>query len=134
VRGPSVKPVTVEPLRTVKIDFPLVKTGHIRGRVYIDKNNNGTYDKFEDEPIPNARVYLSPEVKDTLTFSDGTYSFDYIYPGDYNVCVDLRGPVVNYRLISPEKIPVKLKEEEKLTDLDFKFASKPIQMDYFGSE
>ncbi len=134
VRGPSVKTVTVEPLGTAAVDFPMVKTGSIRGRVYIDKNKNGKYDKFIDEPMPNVRVYLSPELKDTLTFSDGSYAFDYTYPGTYDVCMDMQSAPSIYRLSSREKIPVSLREQDKATDIDFIFSPRQIEMGYFGGE
>ncbi|MBI5144384.1 MAG: hypothetical protein HZA30_04890 [Candidatus Omnitrophica bacterium] len=135
VRGaPPVQAVTVAPLRTSSVEFPIVSTGKIRGRVYIDMNKDAKFDKLEDEPLPNVRVYLMPSGKDTLTFSDGSYRIDYIYPGEHEVAVDLATVSSDYKLSSPEKIKVSLKEADTLTDLDFLFSSRPIIIEHFDKE
>lgn len=135
VRGaPPVQAVTVEPLRTSSVEFPIVATGKLKGRVYIDMNKDGKYDKREDDPLPNARVYLIPSGKETLTFSDGTYYFDYVYPGKHEAAIDTETVSADYRLSSPQKIKVSLKEEAVLTDLDFIFSPKPIVVEHFDKE
>lgn len=131
VRGPSIKPVTILPLQTVKVEFPVVRTGRLKGRVYIDRNNDGKFDRAVDEPVPNVRVYISPEGKDTLTFSDGTYIFDYWYPGEYQVCADPETIPAGYKMSSPAKLPITVKEDQEIKDLDFRLQSRPIEMQVF---
>lgn len=132
VRGaPPVQAVTVEPLKKSYVEFPIVATGKIRGRVYVDVNKNGMYDKREDDVLANVRIYLIPSGKDTLTFSDGSYYFDYVYPGEHEVAVDLTTVSPDYKLSSPEKIKVRLKESETLTDIGFLFSPRPIIIEYF---
>lgn len=133
-RGLSVKPIVLKSLKTEYVDFPIVKTGTIKGRVYVDKNRNGVYDKLIDEGLPNIRVYLDPEGKDTLTLSDGSYYFDYTYPGDYNVCIDPQSISSGLTLKSPAKIPVSLHENEKIEDNDFNLAAREIEIQYVGGE
>lgn len=133
VRGPtSLQSVIVKPLKKSSVEFPIVVTGKIKGRLYIDINKDGVYDKSVDEPLQNVRVYLTPIDKDTLTFSDGSYYFDYIYPGELEVAVDLTTVSTDYKLISREKVKVSLREGETQDNTDFLFSSKPIDIEYFG--
>ena len=87
-----------------------------------------------DEPLANVRIYITPDLRDTLTFSDGTYAFDYAYPGDYDVCIDMRSIPRDSKLASPDKLPINLKEDGKLAGINFFISSKPIEMEYFRGE
>ena len=56
------------------------------GRVYVDTNNNGTFDKG-DEPVPGARVFLS-NGQAAVTDSEGLFSLPTIPQGSVVVSVD----------------------------------------------
>jgi len=131
VRGQAVQPITVAEFKTVKVEYPIVKTGTIKGRVFLDKDGNGKYNKLIDEALPNIRVFITPESRDTLTFSDGTYLFDYAYPGDYQVCVDLRNVPSGYNISSPEKVQVSLHEGDVIDTIDFVFNPRPVKIEVF---
>ncbi len=126
--------VAIEPLRSVAVEFPIVSTGKLKGRFYVDIDKNGVYDKKVDEVLQNVRVYIIPAGKDTLTFSDGSYYFDYVYPGEHEIAVDLATVSPDYKLSSPDKIKVSLKEGETLTDLNFLFSPKPIVIEQFDKK
>jgi len=129
-----VRAVTVEPLATADVDFPIVATGKIKGMVYLDVNKNGVYDKKIDEGLQNVRIYLTPGGKETLTFSDGSYYFEYVYPGVYEVNIDMETTPSDYKLSSPEKTKVSLQESETLNDTNFSFTSKPIEIQSFDGQ
>jgi hypothetical protein len=135
VRGDTpVKSITVKSFKTATAEFPIVKTGKIRGRAYADLDKNGEYDKTVDEPMQNVLVYLLPSKKETLTFSDGSYYFDYVYPGDHEVVIDATMAPAGYRLTSSEKITVTLKGGETITGLDFLFSPRPITIEEIETE
>jgi hypothetical protein len=131
IRGVTVKEVKVEPRRTVTVEFGLVKTGVIKGVVYADLNDNDAYDFVEDRGLPNIRVYLMPGEKDTLTLTNGVFYMDSVYPGEYDVCVDLETVPREYTLSTPDKVHVKVEELKKLEGLSFGFKPKAIDIDYF---
>jgi len=132
VRGaPPVQTLTVFPLKKARVEFPIVATSRIKGVVYIDVNKNGKYDYLEDEGLPNVRVYLIPSGKETLTFSDGSYYMDYVYPGEHEIAVDLITVPRAYKISSPEKLRVSLKESETIIDMDFSFLPRPIKVESF---
>lgn len=135
VRGDApVQAVIVKSLKTSTVEFPMVTTGKIKGMLYVDVDKNGVYDKKIDEVLQNVRVYLVPTGKDTLTFSDGSYYFDYVYPGEHEVAVDLETVAPDYKLTSSERIKAPLQGGQALTDLDFLFSPKPIMIEHFGNE
>ncbi|MDP2912806.1 MAG: hypothetical protein Q8N91_02230 [Candidatus Omnitrophota bacterium] len=135
VRGDvPVKSVTAPSLGTAYVEFPIVSTGKIKGIVYIDVNGNGIYDKDIDEPIANARIYLTPSGKETAVYSDGTYTVDYIYPGEHVVAIDLETVSRDYKISSPEKAAVSLHEKEIIDDTNFVFAPRVIEIQSFDKE
>lgn len=129
-RGESVKDVTIEPLKVVKLEFPVVQAGSITGRVYIDNNDNGMHDKGIDEAVPNARIFLAPGELDTLTLSDGSYYFDYVYPGDYDICLDTETIPAGATAKISDKIAITLKEEEALEKMDFVLLPRKVEIQY----
>ncbi|MEM3396471.1 MAG: carboxypeptidase regulatory-like domain-containing protein [Thermoplasmata archaeon] len=61
----------------------------IKGTVYWDNDNSGSYSSTSDTVIPNAKVYfVRNETNDTYTVTtdaSGTYIINNITPGSYNV-------------------------------------------------
>jgi len=130
----SVKSVSVRSLHSTSVEFPIVSTGKIKGRVYIDMNKNGVYDKLEDEGIANVRIYLAPDGKETLTYSDGTYNVDYVFPGAQEVNVDIGSVAEDYKISSPAKVKLDVKGKETYSDIDFAFSPAPIEVERFDKE
>lgn len=68
------------------IDFRLVRTGRITGRVWFDANENGRFDEGE-APLADVRVVTSSG-RDTLTDSDGNFTLSDLAPGEHVVLLD----------------------------------------------
>ncbi len=61
---------------------------YISGRIYQDNNGNTQYDT-SDTPLSNQSVGLSGSFTDTVsTLSDGTFIFDNLFNGTFNVSYD----------------------------------------------
>ena len=131
IKGDSTKGVAVNPLKTSEITFIIVTTGEIRGRVYVDKDGNGKFDKDIDLPLPNIRLFLTPDFMDTLSFSDGSYMFEYVYPGIHQVNMDTKNVPLEYKLISPESINIEVESKKTKEDVDFTFEGRQIKVKYF---
>lgn len=131
VRGAPVQMITVESLKTTKLAFGAVKTGTVKGRVYIDMDGDGVFTLRKDKGVPNIRIYLEPGKKDTLTFSDGTYLFNYLYPEEYQACVDGVNVPSEFSLKTDEKIDVHVVGGDSHEGIDFAYKPRPIKVDVF---
>ncbi|NQS99918.1 MAG: hypothetical protein HQ595_02445, partial [Candidatus Omnitrophica bacterium] len=121
IKGEVTQQVMVEPLRTAELTFVVVTAGKIEGRIFADMDKNGIFQKDIDIPIPNARIYLLPQELDTLSFSDGSYRFESVYPGQYTVNIDLEWVGEEYKLISSEAKEAGIEPKQKVEGLDFIF-------------
>jgi hypothetical protein len=72
--------------RTSGLDFRLVRTGRVAGRVFFDQNGNGTFDDGES-PLADIRV-VTAGGRDTLTDADGYYVIADLPPGEHVVFID----------------------------------------------
>jgi tetratricopeptide (TPR) repeat protein len=131
IKGDLTRDVTVEPRKTSDVTFIVVTTGMVKGRVFVDMNKDGIFDKNKDIPLPNVRVFLTPEHKDTLTFSDGSYRFEYVHPGRYEVGIDLEDVPKEYKLLSSESLVIEVEARKVAEDTDFTFESRPIKIKHF---
>jgi hypothetical protein len=131
IKGALTQEVELEPLETEEVVFVVVTAGTIQGRIFVDTDNNGIFDKDIDLPLPNIRIFLSPGAKDTLSFSDGSYRFEYAYPGPRQVHIDTEWAPEEYRLISPQAQDVEVKSKETLENIDFLFRGRPLKIKYF---
>jgi len=131
IKGNPAKDIEVKPLKTSEVTFIMVTTGKVKGRVFVDVDENGVYEKGVDIPLPNIRVMLDPIKMVTLTFSDGTYQFDFVYPGSYEVKVGTKGLPIEYILSSPDTVPIEVKSKETTEDIDFTAKGRPIKVQYF---
>ncbi len=62
----------------------LVTKGRIEGRLFIDRNGNGTYDA-DDRPVEGA--VLAADGRQASTNADGAFRFPPLAPGTYDVTV-----------------------------------------------
>jgi hypothetical protein len=68
------------------IDFRLVRTGRVRGRVWLDVNGDGKFDDG-DTPLAEIRIVTSGG-RDTLSDDDGFYTIGDLAPGEYVTVAD----------------------------------------------
>lgn len=68
------------------IDFRLVRTGRLRGRVWLDANENGKFDD-DEKPLADVRV-VTASGRDTLTDGDGYYVIGDLAPGEHVILID----------------------------------------------
>lgn len=72
---------------TVKIRAGVFSTRQvIIGRVFVDKNGNGTFDA-DDQPMPNVRLFLSSG-QSVVTDSQGLYNFPSLADGSQVLSLD----------------------------------------------
>jgi hypothetical protein len=104
------------------IDFRLVRTGRMRGTVWIDKNGNGVFDDGE-QPLPDVRV-VTGSGRDTLTDSQGDFILGDLPPGEHVVLIDEKTLPENLKsALGPLRITVKAGAETP--SVDFPIVTRP---------
>ncbi|OIO34780.1 MAG: hypothetical protein AUJ70_00350 [Candidatus Omnitrophica bacterium CG1_02_40_15] len=127
------KIIITETKATSNVNFPLMTLGTIQGRVFIDANNNGSYDESEDA-ISGIIVSLSPKDMKTKTDRNGIYIFEYLYAGTYIVNLDTSAIPLGYQLISPERWSFDLPIGGKIINSNFLLKPKPVLFETFPSK
>jgi len=117
--------VNVESRKTTVLDFPILEASTIKGKVFVDENNNGTYD-FGEEGLEGVDIYLSPKTRTAQSDENGGFSFDILPPGNYEVSIDYTQLPIEYKLASSEKIQIKLDGNQLTFDVYFSVIPKPV--------
>ncbi|MFC1631337.1 stalk domain-containing protein [Candidatus Omnitrophota bacterium] len=131
VKGEPTHKVLVEPLKTARLTFMVVTSGKIKGRVFADMDNNGIFEKQIDIPLSNVRLFLTPDQQETLSFSDGSFMFEAVFPGTYQVNIDLEWVPKEYKMVSPDQQEVKVKATETVEGVDFILQGRPLEIKQF---
>jgi hypothetical protein len=76
----------LQPGQDTIIDFRLVRTGRIRGLVWMDRDGNGRVDP-EETPLPDVRI-VTASGRDTLTDSQGEFILGDLPPGEHTLLID----------------------------------------------
>lgn len=63
-------------------DIPMMQSGQIRGRIFIDDNDNGKLDRGE-QGVEGVSLKLMPGNITTVSSAFGQYAFDELKPDDY---------------------------------------------------
>lgn len=72
--------------KSAAMDFRLVRTGRMSGRVWLDRNNDGKFDDGES-PLADIRI-VTASGRDTLTDADGYFTIADLAPGEHVVLID----------------------------------------------
>jgi hypothetical protein len=78
----------MRPGHDMVVDFRLVRTGRIRGTVWLDANGNGSLDEGET-PLVDVRI-VTASGRDTLTDERGEFALGDLPPGEHVVLIDER--------------------------------------------
>ena len=73
--------LSLTPFQNVTADLLVAPLNSLHGRVYVDRNQNGRYDR--DEGLARAVLHLDDRV--TSSDDEGAYSFFNLNPGSYTV-------------------------------------------------
>jgi len=107
---------------TVIVNLGIIPVVSITGRVFLDENKNGIYDKGE-KVGGGIRLVLDDGKRDTYTDPDGSYYFGEVFPGEHIITVDLGTFSKKVKLVKKSiKINVPFDVEE-IEGIDF-----PVQL------
>ena len=74
---------TVGDGQITQYDIPMIKSGQISGRIFLDANGNGLLDRGE-KGLEGVSITLSPGDLTTVSSMFGQYAFDELLPGSYH--------------------------------------------------
>lgn len=123
--------VDLRPATSNAIDFRLVRTGRLHGRVWFDANENGKFDEGE-KALADVRVYTTDE-RDTLTDPDGYYTLGDLAPGEVTVHVDQA--TLPEKTAAPAKpLIMQVYPGRETADADLLIRRTPAEVKRFGSK
>ena len=121
--------IILQPGNHTQLDFRLVRTGRISGRVWLDLNENGKFDDGET-PLADIRIVTSSG-RDTLTDADGYFVIGDLAPGEHVILIDEK--------TLPEKTKVGLAPRamqvypgSETGDVDLAVIMIPAEVKHFG--
>ncbi|MEK6321331.1 MAG: SdrD B-like domain-containing protein [Acidobacteriota bacterium] len=117
--------VALKPGRDMIVDFRLVRTGRIKGVVWMDLNGNGKIDEGE-QPLADVRV-VTGSGRDTLTDAQGEFVLGDLPPGEHIVLVDEKTLPENTRSAAGS-LQVIVKAGSETGNTNFPVASKPVEV------
>nr|MBC8358136.1 hypothetical protein [Candidatus Aminicenantes bacterium] len=112
------KEIKVRQRRQARLNFLLIKSASIRGKVFIDTNEDLLF-QGDEEPLENIAVLLLPQEQFRYTDHDGNFRFDYLLPGRYKIKIYSEDFPIGCRPISPSEREVELSPGQEIKDLDF---------------
>ena len=112
------KEICVSPRKETEVDFLLIKSATVKGRVFIDDNNDLVFQNNE-EPIGAITILLQPGEQFRRTNQDGDFRFDYLLPGRYTIKIYSQDLPVGCGIVSSEEIELDLVAGQDIEDIDF---------------
>ena len=119
--------LTLHQGREATIEYRLVRTGRIRGAVFIDTNGNGKRDD-SDEAVSDVRV-LTGSGKDTLTDTGGEFVIGDLALGKHTVLLDEKTLGEEFEVVS-RSLQVQVRPGEEVGDVNFevKRRERPVEI------
>ena len=102
------------------IDLLVAPLNAIHGRVYCDRNNNGRFD--DGEAVQSAVVRLQERI--TATDRDGAFHFYNIWPGDYQLQLDVDHLPPTFAAVAAVTRSITLGDEGPAVGVDFRVVEK----------
>lgn len=133
--GQCEKSVPLGGWRSPRADFPLSALGGVRGRVFYDRNKNGSFDP-EDHGIPGAMVVLLPSGLTAVSNGGGSFRFSNVPTGPQQLFIDTVSAPAEYEPLSPEPRAVEVRQGEIANHLDLAMARRfrPVKRTVFDGE
>jgi hypothetical protein len=107
------------------VDFRLVRTGRMRGTVWLDENGNGVRDD-DEQGLADVRVITSSG-RDTLTDEKGEFVIGDLPPGEHTVLIDERTLPNNSRS-KQGSFPVTIQAGKETPNVNLPVMPKPVEV------
>lgn len=111
--------------RDMIVDFRLVRTGRLRGVVWMDLNSNGKID--DGEPLLADVRVVTGSGRDTLTDAQGEFILGDLPPGEHVVLIDEKTLPENTKSVSGS-LRVTVEAGGETANVNFPIVSKPAEI------
>jgi hypothetical protein len=115
------------PGRSQTVDFRLVRTGRVTGRVWLDANENGVFDTGE---LTLGDVLIQCAGKDTLTDNDGYFVIGDLPPGEHKINIDA-GSIPAKTQVASKSIIVRVYPGRSSQDVHLTVVNTPADVKVF---
>lgn len=117
--------VLLLPERDTVVDFRLVRTGRVRGTVWLDRNHNGALDE-DEEPLSDVRVVAGAQ--DTLTSPSGEFILGDLPQGRHTLLVDEKTLPEGLKAATGG-VPVEVRPPAETSDVRLPVHEKPVDVE-----
>lgn len=133
VIGPGEKQATLGGWRSTLINFAVSALGGIRGRVFVDNNNNGTFDG-DDYGMSGVTLVLQPSNTASVSNGGGMFRITNVPTGQQTLTIDPNTIPPDFELKSEPSKQVTIKQGEISNHLEFALSKKvrPVKKVVFG--
>jgi peptidoglycan-associated lipoprotein len=119
--GPPLHRVEVALRQKIIVDFPLIVSGSLRGRVLSDVNGNGIADEG-DVGVADVLVYLRGTQVNGFTDADGVFAFENLAPGSYETVMDTANLPEGMSAVAAEAQQTEVRSGQETGDVLFLLA------------
>lgn len=121
--------------RSPRADFPLTALGGVRGRVFFDRNKNGSFDQ-DDYGISGVTVILKPSGLTAITNGGGTFRFANVPTGEQYLMIDTISAPSEYEPLSSQPQRINVIQGEIVNHLELAMTRKfrPVKRTVFEGE
>lgn len=114
-----------------QVDFRLVRTGRLSGRVWMDANENGKFDEGET-PLSDIRI-ITGSGRDTLTDNDGYFIIGDLPPGEHVVLIDEK-TLPEKTSAASKPLAIQVFPGRETPDIPLAVIKTPAEIKHFGTK
>ncbi len=111
------------------LDFRLVRTGRIAGRVWLDANGNGKLDSGE-QPLADIRI-VTASGRDTMTDADGYFTIADLAPGEHIILIDEK-TLPEKTVAGAKPLAVQVFAGRETNEIELTAIPRPAEIKRFG--
>jgi hypothetical protein len=131
--GPGEKQASLGGWRSTLINFSVSALGGIKGRVFVDENDNGKFDG-DDYGLSGATLILQPSNSASVSNGGGMFRITNVPTGRQTLSIDPNSIPPDYELKTTESKEINIKQGEISNHLEFLVVKKvrPVKKVVFG--
>ena len=131
--GAGEKQASLGGWRSTLVNFAVSSLGGIKGRVYVDENNNGKFDG-EDYGLSGVTLILQPSNSASVTNGGGMFRITNVPTGQQTLTIDPNSIPPDYELKTTESKIINIRQGEISNHLEFAVVKKirPVKKVVFG--
>jgi hypothetical protein len=121
--------------RRPRADFPLSALGGVKGRVFFDRNKNGSFDA-DDHGVSGVMLMLMPSGLTAVSNGGGAFRFSNVPTGDQQLTIDTVSAPAEYEPLTSGPVRVIVRQGEIVNHLEIAMTKRfrPVKRTVFDGE